>query len=155
MAPRSRSRRPSFEGFRQTSPSALLWDLLTFDRLLTGPVIHLIYWAGLAILVMGGFSVVGAAVGVALREPDLMGWALAIPTLVIGFLALAAAGLVWRSFCELYVAAFRIADDLSVMRAYVEQDHAALSAARTQGAVPEENRASPDDRSDDDLLSKI
>lgn len=155
MAPRSRNRRPSFEGFRQTSPSALLWDLLTFDRLLTGPVIHLIYWAGLAILVLGGFSVVGAAVGVALREPGMMGWILALPTLVIGFLALAAVALVWRSFCELYVAAFRIADDLSVMRAYVEQDHAALTAARTQSAALEESRASPDDKSDEDLLSKM
>ena len=31
--------------------SALLWDLLTFEKLMTNQVIHLIYWAGLAWLV--------------------------------------------------------------------------------------------------------
>ena len=50
------------------SKAALLWDLLTFDRLVTGPVIHLIYWAGLGVISLVAFSSVGAAVGVALRE---------------------------------------------------------------------------------------
>src|SRR5690606_23799912 len=61
MARRRKMSRQSFQAFRDTSPAELMWDLLTFDRLLTGPVIHLIYWAGLAILVLLGFSVVGAA----------------------------------------------------------------------------------------------
>lgn len=154
MARRSRMRRPSFQAFRDTSPAELMWDLLTFDRLMTGPVIHLIYWAGLAILVLLGFSVVGAAVGVALREPGMMGWILALPTVVIGFLGLAAGALVWRSFCELYVAAFRIADDLRVMRAYVEQDHAGR-AAQTETAALAESRGSPEAPPEDDLLSKL
>ena len=32
--------------------SSLLWDLLTFDRLVTGPVIHFIYWAGLGVVAL-------------------------------------------------------------------------------------------------------
>jgi hypothetical protein len=47
--------------------NSLLWDLLTFDRLVTGPVIHFIYWAGLGVVALFGFSVVGAAVGLALN----------------------------------------------------------------------------------------
>ena len=155
MARRPKMSRQSFQAFRETSPGELMWDLLTFDRLLTGPVIHLIYWAGLAILVLLGFSVVGAAVGVALREPGMMGWILALPTLVIGFLGLAAGALVWRSFCELYVAAFRIADDLRVRRAYVEQDHAGPRPARPQTAALVEDRGPQEPPREDDLLSRI
>jgi hypothetical protein len=116
--------RPSLEAFRRASPGDVLTDLLTFDRLLTGPVIHLIYWAGLALIVLGGFVVVGGAVGLALNEPGWLAWVLAIPTVVIGLLVLFIAAMLWRSFCELYVALFQIAADLKVMRAYVEQDHA-------------------------------
>ena len=116
--------RPSLQAFGQTSPGAILTDLLTFDRLLTGPVIHLIYWAGLGLIVLGGFAVVGGAVGLALNEPGWLSWVLAFPTLIIGLLALAIVALLWRSFCELYVALFQIAADLKVMRAYVEQYHA-------------------------------
>jgi hypothetical protein len=116
--------RPSLEAFRKASPGDVLTDLLTFDRLLTGPVIHLIYWAGLALIVLGGFVVVGGAIGLALNEPGWLAWVLAIPTVVIGLLVLFIAAMLWRSFCELYVALFQIAADLKVMRAYVEQDHA-------------------------------
>ncbi|MEH6664222.1 MAG: DUF4282 domain-containing protein [Brevundimonas sp.] len=125
--------RPSLEAFRKASPGAILTDLLTFDRLLTGPVIHLIYWAGLALIVLGGFAVVGGAVGLALNEPGWLSWVLALPTLVIGLLALAIAALLWRSFCELYVALFQIASDLKIMRAYVEQDHAPARRSADDG----------------------
>ncbi|MBA4000975.1 DUF4282 domain-containing protein [Brevundimonas sp.] len=116
--------RPSLEAFRKASPGEILTDLLTFDRLLTGPVIHLIYWAGLALIVLGGFVVVGGAVGLALNEPGWLAWVLAIPTVVVGLLVLFIVAMLWRSFCELYVALFQIAADLKIMRAYVEQDHA-------------------------------
>jgi hypothetical protein len=121
-APRHKSPpRPSIEGFRRASPGDIFWDLLTFDRLLTGPVIHIIYWAGLALIVLGGFGTIGAAVGVAMREEGLMKFALAIPVLVAGFLVLIAGALLWRSFCEFYVALFRISDDLRAMRAAMER----------------------------------
>ncbi|MDO1558070.1 DUF4282 domain-containing protein [Brevundimonas sp. 2R-24] len=133
---------------------ALFWDLLTFDRLMTGPVIHIIYWCGLALLVLGGFSVIGGAVGVALREPGIMSWILAVPVLVAGLLVLLVMGLLWRSFCELYVALFRIADDLRVMRAFVEQDHG-VGAARPSAAPAPAQTSDIGDKGDADLVSKI
>lgn len=122
-APRQKSQsRPSMEAFKKTSPNDLFWDLLTFDRLLTGPVIHLIYWAGLALIVLGGFATIGGAVGLAWREENLITkLALAIPFLIGGFIALGAGVLIWRSFCEFYVALFRISDDLRAVRAAIER----------------------------------
>jgi len=102
--------------------SALLWDLLTFERLMTNQVIHLIYWAGLAIIVLGVFGTIGAAVGVAIRDPSLFGLLLAIPVLVGGLLVMGALVLLWRSFCEFYVAIFKISEDLAVLRADVEAE---------------------------------
>lgn len=130
--------RPSLDAFRKASPGEILTDLLTFDRLLTGPVIHLIYWAGLGLIVLGGFAVVGGAVGMALNEPGWLAWVLAVPTLVIGLLVLFIAAMLWRSFCELYVALFQIAADLRVMRAYVEQDHAPARPERDQPSSPQD-----------------
>jgi zinc transporter ZupT len=89
---------------------------LTFERLITGPVIHLVYWAGLGVIIIAAFSVVGASIGVALREGSWAAVLLAIPVLVGGLLAVCAAGLVWRAVCEFYVAIFRIGDDLAALR---------------------------------------
>jgi hypothetical protein len=94
----------------------LLWDLLTFDRLMTGPMIHLIYWCGLGMVCLFGFTVVGAAAGVAIRDGSLQGVLLAIPVIVGGLLVIAALILLWRGACEFYMAVFRIADDLSALR---------------------------------------
>jgi len=102
--------------------SAVIWDLLTFEHLMTNQVIHLIYWAGLAIIVLGVFGTIGAAVGVAIRDPFPYGLLLAVPVLVGGFLVMGAVVLLWRSFCEFYVAIFRISDDLAVLRADVEAE---------------------------------
>lgn len=104
------------------SKSALLWDLLTFDRLVTGPVIHLIYWAGLGVISLVAFSSVGAAVGVALRETSILGKLLALPVAVAGLLVAAALVLLWRAFCEFYVAIFRISDDLRALRQQSEAE---------------------------------
>lgn len=97
-------------------PRGLLWDLLTFDRLITGPVVHLIYWAGLGVVVLMAFGVIGGAIGLALRDGSLTGVLLAIPALVAGLLIAAALGLLWRAVCEFYVAIFRISDDLRALR---------------------------------------
>lgn len=104
--------------------SALLWDLLTFERLMTSQVIHLIYWAGLALISIGAFGAIGAAVGVAIRDPFPFGILLAIPVIVGGLLVMAALILLWRSFCEFYVAIFKISEDLTVLRADVEAERA-------------------------------
>ena len=107
--------------------AAVFWDLLTFEHLMTNQVIHLIYWAGLAIIVLGVFGTIGAAVGVAIRDPSLFGLLLAIPVLVGGLLVMGALVLLWRSFCEFYVAIFKISDDLQALRADVEAERARLT----------------------------
>jgi hypothetical protein len=119
--------------------ASVFWDLLTFDRLMTGPVIHLIYWAGLGVVSLVAFSSVGAAVGVALREDSILGKLLALPLAVAGLLVAAAMVLLWRSFCEFYVAIFRISDDLRALRAGVEADNAAsaqVAKAATRAVTP-------------------
>lgn len=106
--------------------AALIWDLLTFDKLMTNTVVHLIYWAGLAIVAVGVFGFIGAAVGVAIRDPFPFGLLMAIPVAVVGLLVMAALLLIWRSFCEFYVAVFRISEDLSALRAQAESDKTKL-----------------------------
>ncbi len=95
---------------------AIFWDLLTFDRLLTGPVVHLIYWSGLSVVLLVSFGVMGAFVGFLMRGETPVEKLLALPVLVAGLLVVAAMTLVWRAFCEFYVAIFRISDDLRALR---------------------------------------
>src|SRR5207302_6158779 len=95
---------------------ALIWDLLTFEKLMTNEVIHLIYWAGLGLIAIGVFGSIGAAVGVAIRDPFPIGVLMAIPVAVIGLLVMGALLLIWRAICEFYVAIFRISEDLRAMR---------------------------------------
>jgi energy-converting hydrogenase Eha subunit E len=102
--------------------SGILWDLLTFEHLMTNQVIHIIYWAGLALIALGAFGTMGAAVGLVIRDPTLFGLLLAVPVIVGGFLVMGALVLLWRSFCEFYVAIFRISEDLAVLRADVEAE---------------------------------
>ena len=97
-------------------PTTALWDFLTFERMMTGPVIHLIYWAGLGMIAIIGFGVIGAGVGLGMRDEGLAGWLLAIGVLVAGLLMVAAFALIWRGTCEFYVAIFRISDDLRALR---------------------------------------
>ena len=44
----------------QGTSGQFLWDLLTSKRLLTGQVFHLVYWAGLGIIGIIAFGVLGA-----------------------------------------------------------------------------------------------
>ena len=66
-----------------------MWSFLTFDKLLTGQVIHLVYWAGLSVIAVAAFSVIGASIGVALREGSWAAILLALPVLVVFGLGLA------------------------------------------------------------------
>ena len=108
----------------KASREGRLWRVLTFDQMITGPVIHLVYWAGLGIIIVAAFSVVGASVGVALREGSWAAVLLAIPVLVVGLLIVGALGLVWRAVCEFYVVIFRIGDDLAALRRAAEAEAA-------------------------------
>lgn len=102
--------------FEEGKEGSLIWDLLTFERLMTNRVIHWIYWAGLGIVAFVAFGSVGAAIGLAVREASFTGVLLAIPVLVGGLLVAAVAGLLWRAVCEFYVAVFRISEDLHALR---------------------------------------
>lgn len=99
-----------------------LLSLLTFDQMITGQVIHLVYWAGLSVIVVAAFSVIGASVGVAWREGSWASILLAIPVLVVGLLVVGVFGLIWRAFCEFYITVFRISDDLAALRREAERD---------------------------------
>ena len=102
-----------------------LWDLLTFETLVTGTVVHLVYWAGLGIIGIMAFGVVGASVGVAIREGG-WGYLLAVGVLGFGLLGVFIAVLLWRAFCEFYVTIFKISEDLAVLRADVEAERSKL-----------------------------
>jgi hypothetical protein len=115
-------------GRPQGPGGALLWDLLTFEKLMTNTVVHLVYWAGLGMIAVVAFGILGATIGVAIREGSLFGILLAIPVLVIGLLAIAAVVLLWRSFCEFYVAIFKISEDLSALRQDVEAEKARIGS---------------------------
>jgi hypothetical protein len=112
--------------------AAVLWDLLTFDRLLTGPVVHLIYWSGLGLVLMVSFGVIGAFVGFLMRGDTAVEKLLALPVLVAGLLVVAALTLTWRAFCEFYVAIFRISDDLAALRRAAEEATAPRAAPTPQ-----------------------
>ena len=85
--------------------------------MLTGPITHLVYWAGLALISLIAFGSVGAAVGLWIRSGWGEGLLLAVPTIVVGLLVAAALALIWRSACEFFVAVFSIAEDLRAIRA--------------------------------------
>jgi hypothetical protein len=109
-------------GEARSAARGRMWAMLTFDRLITGQVLHLVYWAGLSIIVVAAFAVIGASVGVAIREPGVASFLLAIPVLVVGLLAVTVLGLLWRAFCEFYVVVVRISDDLSALRREAEAE---------------------------------
>ena len=110
--------RPSPNGNRFRTDS-VIWDVLTFERLQTGPVVHLIYWAGLGIVALFGFSALGAGVGFAIRGIAARDWTsllIGLPVVVGGLLIVVALALIWRGACEFYIAVFRIAEDLRALR---------------------------------------
>lgn len=106
-----------------------IWDILTFERLMTGPITHLIYWAGMAIIAIIGFGIAGGAIGLAIRDFSLSGVALGIATFIVGLLVTAALGMIWRGVCEFYLAVFQIAEDLRALRL-------ASDAAAAQPSTP-------------------
>lgn len=97
---------------------------------MTNTVVHLVYWAGLAMIAIVAFGLLGATIGVAIREGSLIGVLLAIPVLVVGLLGIAAVVLLWRSFMEFYVAVFKISEDLHFLRKEAEAERAHFTPPR-------------------------
>jgi hypothetical protein len=100
-------------------------SLLTLERPITGPLIHLIYWSGLGLLAIGGMGAVGATVGIALSEGSILGVLLSLVTLAVGLAVLLVFALIWRAVCEFFVAIFQISQDLHLIRLRQERDGAA------------------------------
>jgi hypothetical protein len=120
---------------RPDRPNSVLWKLLTLEQLMTGSLVHLVYWFGLGVVALGGFGAIGASVGVALREGPLMGLLAAIPVAVAGLLVIAALAIVWRSFCEFYVVIIQIGEDLRAMRRTAEAGAVSTSAKPGRSAA--------------------
>ncbi len=97
-------------------------DFLMLDRNMAATVTHLIYWAGLGLILLGGFGVVGAFVGATLRDVSAQSLLLATPGLVGGLLGMLVLVLLWRWLCEFYVAVFQIAEDLRALRMQNERE---------------------------------
>ena len=99
--------------------------------MLTGSVIHLVYWAGLGIIGIMAFGVIGAAIGVAIRDSNIfLGILLALGILGVGLLGVGVGVLLWRAFCEFYVTIFKISEDLHVLRTDVEAERARQGGGR-------------------------
>ena len=109
----------------QGQDAGFLWDFLTFEKMLTGSVVHLVYWAGLGIIGIIAFGVIGASIGVAIRDSNIfLGILLALGILGIGLLGVGVGVLLWRAFCEFYVTIFKISEDLRALRQDVEAERA-------------------------------
>lgn len=104
----------------QGQTAQFVWDFLTFEKMLTGGVVHLVYWAGLGIIGILAFGILGASVGVAIREGSILGVLLAVGVLGVGLLGVGVGVLLWRAFCEFYVTIFKISEDLHVLRQDIE-----------------------------------
>lgn len=108
----------SMTGRRSGSASrqGFLWDMLTLEHLVTGKVVHLVYWVGLGLVLMVGFMFVGSSVGLAMRGGDWEAWLLVFGVLVAGIVIMCVLALLWRAFCEFYIVVFRISEDLHALR---------------------------------------
>ncbi len=113
-----------------------LRDFLYFDRLLTGQMVHLVYWAGLGVAAVVALGVIGMSFGLA-TGAGWQGVLAALPVLVIGLLAVGVGALLWRSFCEFYLTIFRISEDLRALRLAQE----AQAAAPPPSAPPGETQS--------------
>lgn len=121
---------------RQVRREGQLWEWLTLEQLMTRPIVHLVYWGGLAVILLLGFGAVGATVGVAIREPGIMKILLALPTALIGLIVMGVLALLWRAFCEFFVVIFRIGDDLHALRLSVDQEQGRPKATAVSEARP-------------------
>jgi hypothetical protein len=77
---------------------------LSFDKLITPSVIKVVYWIGIAAIVI--FGIVGAIAG--LKESTLAPLG-AIIGVIVGLF-------VWRVYCELIMLWFKIHDELAGIR---------------------------------------
>jgi len=122
------------QAFGASRPKDVFLNLLTFDRMVTRPIVHIVYWIGLGLLVIGAFAVAGTAIGEGIKEASLWGWLLAAPILIVGWMMILIGVLLWRSMCEFYLAVLSIAEDLRYLRQFQEKLPGEAAAAPVQPA---------------------
>jgi hypothetical protein len=94
---------------------SLLADFLSFDRVIAGESLKLVYWIGLGLIALIPLGAIGAGVGIAIHDFPV-GILAGIAGIVIGFLTGAALLVLWRLFCEFFAAVFRLSEDLRAWR---------------------------------------
>ena len=100
---------------------SLLAEFLSFDRIIAGESLKLVYWIGLGVIALIPFTAIGAGVGIAINDfPS--GILVAITGIVVGFLTAAVLVVLWRMFCEFFAAIIRISEDLRALRESQEAD---------------------------------
>lgn len=109
------------QAFGSTRPSDITRSLLTFDRLTARPIIHIVYWLGLGLLFIAGMGFLGIAVGSMIKDHSPWGILLAFGVLIVSWLMVLIGIMLWRAFCEFYMAVLSIADDLRILRQYQEK----------------------------------
>ncbi len=119
------------QAFGSTRPSDITRTLLTFDRLTARPIVHIVYWLGLGLFFIAAMGFLGVAVGSAIKDSTVWGALLAFGVLIVSWLMVLIGVMLWRAFCEFYMAVLSIADDLRVLRQYQEKLEPA-QAARPQ-----------------------
>ncbi len=119
------------QAFGSTRPSDITRTLLTFDRLTARPIVHIVYWLGLGLLFIAAMGFLGVAVGSVIKDPSMWGMLLSFGVLIVSWLMVLIGLMLWRAFCEFYMAVLSIADDLRVLRQYQEKLEPA-QAARPQ-----------------------
>ncbi len=109
------------QAFGTSRPKDVFLNLLTFERMVTRPIVHIVYWIGLGLLVIAAMAVAGTAIGEGIKEGPPWGWVLAAPILIVGWLMILIGVLLWRSLCEFYLAVLSIAEDLRFLRQFQEK----------------------------------
>ena len=107
--------------FGTTRPRDIWLNLFTFDQLVTKPLVHIVYWAGLGLLFICALGWLGIMIGTGLKDASIWGWLLSFGLTVAGALGFAMAILAWRSVCEFYMAVMNIAEDLRYLRQFQEK----------------------------------
>jgi hypothetical protein len=124
--------------FGSTRPRDIWIDLWTFDRLNAQALVHLVYWAGLCLLLIAAFGVAGVAIGNAIADGSVWGWMLALPMIVIGWLVITIIIVIWRVLSEFILSVMGIAEDLRVLRQYQEKlDQGKLTPITPAPVMPE------------------
>lgn len=107
--------------FGSSRPKDIWRSLISLEKLTTRPIIHILYWLGLAIFVIAACGVLGISIGTAINETLPWGIFLALPVLIIGWFSIMIGILIWRAFCEFFMAVLNIAEDLRYIRQYQER----------------------------------